>query len=99
MLPAWSMMVTLNSYSDGFSALHGSRPCRDPLANVVLASALVEASHTTLPSESFNVAEMVAAAQGTAADITAVATLQLVRLASVLLLAPAIIAWLFGAGG
>ena len=41
------------------------------------------------------VAEMVAAAQDTAADITVVAVLQLVRLTSVLLLAPVIIAWLF----
>ena len=45
------------------------------------------------------VAEMVAAAQDTAADITAVAMLQLLRLAGVLLLAPAIIDWLFGGGG
>lgn len=44
------------------------------------------------------VAEMVAAAQDTKADITAVTTLQLVRLSSVLLLAPAIIAWLFSGG-
>ncbi len=44
------------------------------------------------------VAEMVATAQDTAADITAVATLQLLRLASVLLLAPPIIDRLFGGG-
>jgi len=45
------------------------------------------------------VAEMVATAQDTTADITAVATLQLLRLASVLLLAPAIIDWLFSGRG